>query len=245
MKKFICFCFTFVFSLLISNNLPAQTTTQEEVDDKMVQKILLSQNVDELEYLINQGLDVNSRDADGNTMLYFVLINNNDLLMARKLIEAGADVNLPSSDGITPILVATSKANELQLRKAMFNSMEIDVQKEIANAKLNEEIEYEMNRAIAMLQMLIENGADVNQETPLGTPLMSASTSDWNADMVDILLKSGAKINQQDKNGRTALFYAQIFNCNEILKMLLQAGADITIKDKNGKTYLEAENFTN
>lgn len=242
MKKIIFHYLVFVFSFFMTNNVFSQTT-QEDIDDKIVQKILLSQNVEELDNLIAQGLDVNSRDEDGNTMLYFVLTNNDDLLMAHKLIEAGADVNMPSSDGVTPLLVATSKANELQLRKMMLNNMDFDVQKEIANAKLNEETEYEMNRAIAMLQMLIENGADVNRETPLGTPLMSASTSDWNADMVDILLKSGAKVNQQDKNGRTALFYAQIFDCQEILKLLLQAGADVTIKDNNGKTYLEAENF--
>ena len=109
--------------------------------------------------------------------------------------------------------------------------------------KFNEEIEYEMNRAIAMLQMLIEQGADINQETPLGTPLMSASTSDWNKDMVEILLEKGAKVNQQDKNGRTALFYAQVFDCQQISQMLLAGGADVAIKDNNGKTYLEVESI--
>ena len=121
--------------------------------------------------------------------------------------------------------------------------MDFEEQKEVVEAKVNEEIEYEMNRAIAMLQMLIEQGADINQETPLGTPLMSASTSDWNKDMVEILLEKGAKVNQQDKNGRTALFYAQVFDCQQISQMLLAGGADIAIKDNNGKTYLEVESI--
>ena len=215
----------------------------DEIDDAYVQKILSSQDEKSFDNLIKQGLDVNSRDEEGNTMLYYVLTHNKDLLMAKKLIEAGADVNAPSANGMTPLVIATSKANELQLQKMMINTMDFEEQKEIVEAKVNEEIEYEMNRAIAMLQMLIEQGADINQETPLGTPLMSASTSDWNKDMVEILLEKGAKVNQQDKNGRTALFYAQVFDCQQISQMLLAGGADIAIKDNNGKTYLEVESI--
>ena len=215
----------------------------DEIDDAYVQKILSSQDEKSFDNLIAQGLDVNSRDEEGNTMLYYVLTHNKDLLMAKKLIEVGADVNAPSANGMTPLVIATSKANELQLQKMMINTMDFEEQKEIVEAKVNEEIEYEMNRAIAMLQMLIEQGADINQETPLGTPLMSASTSDWNKDMVEILLEKGAKVNQQDKNGRTALFYAQVFDCQQISQMLLAGGADIAIKDNNGKTYLEVESI--
>lgn len=235
MKK-VLYLFFIYFSIII--NIRAEST---DINDSYVQKILSSQDEKSFDYLIENGLDVNSRDENGDTMLHYVLTNNKDLFMAKKLIEAGADVNLPSSNGITPILIATSKANELQLQKIMLKNINFNVEKEIVNAKLNEEIEYEMNRAIAMLQMLIEQGADINQETPLGTPLMSASTSDWNTDMVEILLEKGAKINQQDKNGRTALFYAQVFDCQQIINILLKKGADISIKDKNGKTYMEIE----
>lgn len=216
---------------------------QNEIDDKFVQNILASQNEKAFDELIAKGLDVNSRDENGDTMLYYVLTHNKDLFMAKKLIKAGADVNTPSTNGMTPLLIATSKANELQLQKMMLKSMDFDAQKEIVDAKINEEIEYEMNRAIAMLQMLIEHGADVNRETPLGTPLMSASTSDWNIDMVEILLNNGAKVNQQDKNGRTALFYAQVFDCQDVISLLLKAGADVSIKDNNGKTYLDTQSI--
>ena len=217
------------------------SASQEDIDDAYVQNILSSQNEKAFDELLAKGLDVNSRDKNGDTMLYYVLTHNKDLFMAKKLIDAGADVNAPSTNGMTPLLVATSKANELQLQKMMLNSMDFEEQKEIVDAKINEEIEYEMNRAIAMLQMLIEQGADINQETPLGTPLMSASTSDWNTDMVDILLQKGAKVNQQDKNVRTALFYAQVFDSQKVITLLLKAGADVTITDHNGKTYMDTE----
>jgi serine/threonine-protein phosphatase 6 regulatory ankyrin repeat subunit A len=237
--KYKIFILTFLF--LFSGNLIV--VNADEIDDSYVQNILSSQDEKSFNLLINQGLDVNSLDKDGYTMLYYVLKNNKDLKMAKKLIEAGADVNLPSSNGMTPLLIATSKANELQLKKINISDDENSVQKEIREAIINEKIEEEIERSVSILKMLIEAGADVNQETPYGTPLMSASISDLNNKMVEILIKEGAKIDQQDKNGRTALFYAQIFDSQEIIGILIKNGADVSIKDKNGKTYMESENF--
>ncbi|MBR1399193.1 MAG: ankyrin repeat domain-containing protein [Alphaproteobacteria bacterium] len=219
----------------------AVPVTSNNIDDKYVQNILSSQNEKAFDKLLAEGLDVNSRDASGNTMLFYTLTHNKDLYMSRKLIEAGADVNAPSANGMTPLLVATSKANELQLQKMMLASMEIDAAPEEVEKKIEEQINYEMNRAIAMTQMLIEQGADVNQETPMGTPLMNAATSDWNLDIIEILLEGGADINRQDKDGRTALFYAFTFKCDEVITLLIKSGADVSIKDKDGRTYLEVE----
>lgn len=210
-----------------------------EINDKYVQDILLSQNEKAFDELIDKGLDVNSRDANGDTMLFYTLSHNKDLFMSRKLIDAGADVNAPSTNGMTPLLVATSKANELQLQKMMLATMKIDADPKEVEEKVQEQIKFEMNRAIAMTQMLIEQGADVNQETPMGTPLMNAATSDWNLDIMELLIEAGANINQQDKDGRTALFYAFKFNSDEAVTFLIKSGADVSIKDKNGLTYLE------
>ena len=99
----------------------------------------------------------------------------------------------------------------------------------------------QMQFAKQTMSLLIENGADVNQETPLGTPLMNAATNDWNIDLVDMLITAGANINQTDVNGRSALFYAAAFNSNTILAKLLTADADVNIKDIYGKTYLDIE----
>ena len=98
-----------------------------------------------------------------------------------------------------------------------------------------------MQYAIKLTKMLIEHGADVNRETPYGTPLMNASTNEWNKEIIDMLLEAGADVNKKDRNGRTALFYASAFNCNDVLTKLLAAGADIEVKDIYGKSYMDAE----
>lgn len=98
-----------------------------------------------------------------------------------------------------------------------------------------------LKRSQDLLQLLIDNGANVNQETPRGTPLMSASTSDLNLPLVELLLKADAEVNQKDRNGRTALFYAAAFGCDNIATLLLKAGANIQIVDNEGHSYMETE----
>ncbi len=229
----------FIFSLLFFTPAHAETVS-EDIDDAIVQKILDSGNTAALQKLIDAGLDVNSRDADGNTILFYMLTHYSSLDMAKTLINAGADVNLPSANGLTPLLVATALASELQLSQQPVTA-ENNLNAEIQQANFNEQQKFLLKRSQELLQLLIANGADVNQETPRGTPLMSAATSDLNAPLVETLLKADANVNQQDRFGRTALFYAAAFGCDTISTMLLKAGADIRIKDNDGHGYMELE----
>ena len=58
---------------------------------------------DEMKYLLDNGIDVNSKNQNGETALillaYYPSTNSNRI--AKKLISHGADVNLPSTDGAT------------------------------------------------------------------------------------------------------------------------------------------------
>src|SRR5574344_995532 len=154
MKKFLLL---FVTTFILNNAWAQVTPVGENVDDNLVQNILSSQDEVAFDKLIRDGLDVNSYDDNGDTMLFYTLNHNQDLYMSRKLIEAGADVNAPSTNGMTPLIIATSKANELQLQKMMLNTMPIEKDKQWqVELKTEEKIKFEMNRAIAMVQMLIE-----------------------------------------------------------------------------------------
>ena len=216
---------------------------KEQPQMSPVAKILLSDDTKALKKMIDDGLDVNSRDEEGDTLLLFALANNDNLEMAKMLLEAGADINAPSQrDGITPLLVATTMANELQKQsQKIYKNPATLKHTNISAGNLKKRAVHQMQYAIRLAKMLIEYGADVNRETPYGTPLMNASTNEWNKDIIKMLLENGADVNKKDRNGRTALFYASAFNCNDIITTLLTAGADIEIKDIYGKNYMDAE----
>lgn len=200
-------------------------------------------NTEELERQITEGLDVNARDENGDTLLFWFLKNGDSIKPLKILIDAGADVNAPSSaHGMTPLVYATTLTDKMQMKaKARFPVAygQTGSDRQVARANIKKSTQEGMEYALAVIKLLIESGADVNQETPFGTPLMSASASDLNADIVDYLLKAGADVNQRDRNGRTALFYAAAHNCRTVTIQLLAANADINIKDNDGKMYMD------
>lgn len=217
--------------------------TPKVKDDVSVAQVLRSDDKAALRKLIADGLDVNKRDDEGDTLLVFTLANNTDLNMAKILLDAGADVNAPSQrDGMTPLLVATSMANEVQKQTIrIYGDPDSIHQSRIVGDNILEKIQEQMLYANDIANLLIEYGADVNRLTPYGTPLMNACTNEWNMNIIDILLEAGADVNKKDRNGRTALFYASAFNCNQIISKLLAADADVEVRDVFGKAYMEVD----
>jgi ankyrin repeat protein len=95
---------------------------------------------------------------------------------------------------------------------------------------------YRSNNPVAIF--LIENGAEINENSPMGTPLMAAVVK-GNAEIVTLLLNKKADVNIADANGTTALIYAVQFNNKTMLSLLLKHNADKSHKDKDGKTAFE------
>ena len=96
---------------------------------------------------------------------------------------------------------------------------------------------------IKVAQFLMENGADINVKSSMGSPLMAAVVK-GNIEIVKALLAKKADVNATDANGITALIYAVQFRNEEILKLLLAYNADKTHIDKEGKTAFEHAVFT-
>lgn len=100
---------------------------------------------------------------------------------------------------------------------------------------------YKLNNSVATF--FIENGALLNENGPMGTPLM-ASVVKGNVEITKLLLSKGADVNLADANGTTALIYAVQFSNKEILSLLLEHNVDKSHKDKDGKTAFEHAVFS-
>ena len=100
---------------------------------------------------------------------------------------------------------------------------------------------YRANNSVAAF--LIENGALVDENSPMGTPLMAAVVK-GNAEIATLLLNKKADVNSADANGTTALIYAVQFNNKTMLSLLLKHNADRSHKDKDGKTAFEHAVFS-
>ena len=75
---------------------------------------------DIVEFLINEGIDVNLKDSGGNTALHY-LCNSGctkglddfkmQINLIKKLLELGCSVNEPDNEKNTPLINATAKSN--------------------------------------------------------------------------------------------------------------------------------------
>lgn len=95
---------------------------------------------------------------------------------------------------------------------------------------------YRSNNEVA--KFLIDNGADLNYASGMGTALMAA-VAKGNAEIVKYLLDKKADPNIADPNGTTALIYASTFRNHEIAALVVKAGGSPTFKDKRGNSALD------
>ncbi|XP_048351059.1 ankyrin repeat and SAM domain-containing protein 3 isoform X2 [Sphaerodactylus townsendi] len=83
----------------------------------------------------------------------------------------------------------------------------------------------------AIVQMLLEAGANVNMPTPEGqTPLMLASSC-GNESVAYLLLQRGAKLEMKDIHGWTALFHCTSAGHQQMVKFLLDNGANANCRE--------------
>ena len=82
----------------------------------LLHEALYGHKWDIVEFLINEGIDVNLKDSNGNTALHYlcdIKLENYEIQMSliKKLLELGYSVNEPDNEKNTPLINATAKSN--------------------------------------------------------------------------------------------------------------------------------------
>ncbi|EED11695.1 hspc200, putative [Talaromyces stipitatus ATCC 10500] len=188
---------------------------------------------DALEVFLKNGWDVNQPISE----LKPPILGYADEEMAGWLLDHGADPNRQCFIDLTPLSLAVETAHisviQLMLRRGG------DTQK---GQLLHHAIERNSDN-LAVLSLLIENGADINaimynEHYPsqalyyfmgLGTALHKAAEL-GKVDIVRYLISEGADLNIRDANGRTALECAKMSNHWEVIQVL-EKGNGLLIQD--------------
>ncbi|CAH1396891.1 unnamed protein product [Nezara viridula] len=92
-----------------------------------------------------------------------------------------------------------------------------------------------------LVEMLLDNGVDVNVVDLMGTSSLHKAAMESSIDLTYVLMRRGANVNAQDRHGWTPLHIACLFSRNvslEIIQLLLDGGADIEATTEFGFTPL-------
>ena len=89
-----------------------------------------------------------------------------------------------------------------------------------------------------ILQILIENGANINEKYFNDTPILLAIKKN-KPNIIKLLIEKGANLNEKDDFGNTPLHFAYINELFDRVILLIEQGADIYIQNRDGSTIID------
>ena len=205
-------------------------------------------------WLLDNGADVNARNADGGTALIatgFLGLPE----MAALLLDQGADPTAANDQGLTVWDIA---ALDWQTTSYIAGLLELDVDQQTVTAGRTEVLRLlEPHRAAAAEQdiwlatamgsvdavrMQLAGGLDANMRNPdNGATLLTVAALFGHAEVAALLIDAGADVNARNYgDGSTALHAAAFFGRTDTVRLLLDNDADVHAISDDGGTPLQA-----
>ena len=200
-----------------------------------------------LDYLIDQGADINFIGPLGQTPLNFCAATQKNP-MVKHLLERGADVTIPDQEGQTPLSHAINWRNKEMidiLRKggASFKNQKVGALSMLSYFEAcadSNPLDHKKN--LGIIKDTLDCELNPNFQSTTGkTGLMAAVTEEYYKkshalEKAALLIKKGASPDIADKSGVTALMIAASRGNLELVQLMVDNGANIKIKDKAGQT---------
>lgn len=190
--------------------------------------------LEQVELLLNKGVEVDAVSKHGNTALMRASFKGH-LAVARLLLERGADVNAENAQGNSAVLLAAGAGHAemvglLLETGAATNTRNVEGHTPLLLAAGRDEPE--------IVEALLKYGANPDDADNNGdTPLMKAAENGFFL-IAMLLLESRADVNAGNRFGNTALMKAAFRGNTRILKLLLEAGPDVNATNAYGNTAL-------
>lgn len=210
-------------------------------------------HIEIVQLLLDAGADVNLGDKIGKLksinaqpVLYMACQTYGEKInmdMLKLLLDAGANVNAMDNLKETALYEAAENGDIDAVRLLLDYGADVNLGRETPLiAALYDG--GENTQAKAIVQLLIDNGADVHRRTDIGlwSTVMLAAVN--HPECLQLLIDAGADINYvcrgiTDHYGDTALLWAAEEGITKSVKILLANGADIHAKNKKGRTALD------
>ena len=174
--------------------------------------------------LIDLGSDVNlPAELTGFTPL-MASAGCHNIAITELLIEKGADIEARNDDDINALVYASTYNNEEMVKFLLEKGADANTVCEIENEHTDISSTPLMNAAYRgntnIINMLLENGADINYTTDYGMTALMYAASFNQFEAAKILLENNADTSITDEYGRTALDLAKSEDYKDIVELL-------------------------
>lgn len=148
-------------------------------------------------------------------------VKNNDLELAKELINKGANVNQKDSSGNSLLIISSADGNAEMVQLLLSSGADISAVDASMKATALHAAAYLGHPEV--MKILVENGINIDAQGPYnGYTALHDAVWQNNIEGVKVLVKSGANVNLKGRNGNTPLMLAKNQRNLEIAKILQQ-----------------------
>lgn len=182
----------------------------------------------EVERLIVNGADLETRDAQGRTALLLAVAGNH-VAMAKALLAAGASPNAQASNRDTPWLLAGASGRAEIVAAMLPLKPDLSLRNRYGGNALIPACE---RAHVETVKLLLTSGIDVNHVNDLGwTCLLEivilGDGGSRHQEVAKLVLAAGADPNLADRDGLTPLAHAKARGQGVIAELIEQAGGRV------------------
>lgn len=164
-------------------------------------KAVKEKNSVKIRCLINNGVDVKSKDEDGWTALMYA-VDDKDKAISRLLIELGADVNIRNDEG-QPALMNAIFINAIEIAKILIkNGADFNI---LDNAGQTPLMIAALSNVKEIGELLILEGADINVKDESGRDAIYIANKSWGSKKYDYFLNT--KPTNNEINIKRTVYY--------------------------------------
>ncbi|MDR3110134.1 MAG: ankyrin repeat domain-containing protein [Planctomycetaceae bacterium] len=206
--------------------IPAPSTQVPPPSAEKFRELCEHGTLSEVETAIRRGANINAKDEDDRTMLFYAAKKNPNPEVIAALVKAGANVNAKDKYGGTALFHAAWNPNPEMITALVRAGADVNVKDKDGGTLLFHAV---LNPNPEVITALIRAGADVNAKLPNGmTALCAAAFGNPNPEMISKLVRVGVDVNAKAHDGKTALFYAALNNSNpEVITRLVKEGVEV------------------
>jgi ankyrin repeat protein len=185
--------------------------------------------------LLEKGASPVEKESTGETALSLAVRSIPSLVP--KMLDIGWDPDVANEGKVTPLMIASLKHDVDVVNQLLTDGANVNAQNIYGATALHYALSDELSeKGMAVLRLLLKNGADIDAQDNKGyTPLIKATISSGTSAM-RVLLDAGAEIDRTTELGWTALLYSVDMSYHDKFELLISYNADPFVCGKSNIT---------